>query len=86
MCLAFPARVVEIAPNQRAVVDLEGVRRDISTALLDDVHPGDYVILHVGYALSLLDREEAERTIEELRSFSIAGSSIASNSADETTS
>ena len=67
MCLAFPARVLEISGADRAVVDLEGVRREISTALLEAIVPGDYVILHVGYALERLDREEAERTIAMLR-------------------
>jgi hydrogenase expression/formation protein HypC len=46
-----------------ARVDLDGVRKEISLALLDDVRVGDYVILHVGYALSRLDPEEAEKTL-----------------------
>ena len=66
MCLALPVRVVEIgngADSDRAVVDLGGVRKEISLALLDGVQVGDYVILHVGYALSRLDPEEAEKTL-----------------------
>jgi hydrogenase expression/formation protein HypC len=66
MCLALPVKVVEIgsgAASDRAVVDLGGVRKEISLALLDGVQVGDYVILHVGYALSRLDPEEAERTL-----------------------
>lgn len=66
MCLALPVKVVEIgsgAASDRAVVDLGGVRKEISLALLDGVQVGDYVILHVGYALSKLDPEEAERTL-----------------------
>jgi hydrogenase expression/formation protein HypC len=73
MCLAFPARVLEILPNARAIVDLEGVRREISTELLDAVAPDDYVILHVGYALNRLDRVEAERTIADLAALKEAG-------------
>ncbi|ABD71796.1 hydrogenase assembly chaperone hypC/hupF [Rhodoferax ferrireducens T118] len=46
-----------------AIVDLGGVKKEISLALLDDVQVGDYVILHVGYALSKLDPQEAERTL-----------------------
>jgi hydrogenase expression/formation protein HypC len=64
MCLAIPVRVVEVLPNQQAVIDLSGVRKDISTALLDTVQVGDYVILHVGYAIGKLDTDEALRTLE----------------------
>jgi hydrogenase expression/formation protein HypC len=63
MCLAIPVKVVEIGAGQTALVDLDGVRKEISLALLDDVSVGDYVILHVGYALSRLDPEEAEKTL-----------------------
>lgn len=64
MCLAIPARVVEVRPNQLAVVDLAGVRKEISTALVDEVRVDDYVIVHVGYAIGKLDQEEAQRTLE----------------------
>ncbi len=63
MCLAIPARVVEIKENDQAIVDLGGVRKDISLALVEGVAVGDYVIVHVGYALTLLDPEEAEKTL-----------------------
>ncbi len=69
MCLALPVRVVEVgagddvASGQTAVVDLGGVKKEISLALLDGVEVGDYVILHVGYALTKLDPEEAEKTL-----------------------
>jgi hydrogenase expression/formation protein HypC len=63
MCLAIPARVVEIQENDVAIVDLGGVRKDISLALLEDVAVGDYVIVHVGYALTRLDAEEAAKTL-----------------------
>ncbi len=63
MCLAIPARVVELRDAETAVVDLDGVRRAVSTALVPGVVVGDYVIVHVGYALSRLDPEEAERTL-----------------------
>ncbi|MBI4998384.1 MAG: HypC/HybG/HupF family hydrogenase formation chaperone [Rhodocyclales bacterium] len=63
MCLAIPARVAEILAGDQAVVDLGGVRKDISLALVDGVQVGDYVIVHVGYALNKLDPEEAERTL-----------------------
>lgn len=63
MCLAIPARVVELLPGQQAVVDLSGVRKQVSVALVDDAQLGDYVIVHVGYAIGKIDPEEAERTL-----------------------
>jgi len=63
MCLAIPARVVELQANDTAIVDLGGVRKDVSLALVEDVAVGDYVIVHVGYALTRLDPEEAEKTL-----------------------
>ena len=63
MCLAMPTRVTAIDENGLATVDLGGVQKQISLALLDDVAVGDYVIVHVGFALQKLDPDEAERTI-----------------------
>jgi len=63
MCLAVPVKVVEIGEGDAATVDLGGVRKQISLALVEDVAVGDYVILHVGYALTKLDPAEAERTL-----------------------
>ena len=63
MCLAIPVRVVELRDESTAIVDLDGIRKEISLALVDGVQVGDYVILHVGYALARLDPEEAERTL-----------------------
>ena len=63
MCLAIPARVVELLPAEQCIVDLGGVRKEISLALVSDVAVGDYVIVHVGYALNRLDEDEAEKTL-----------------------
>jgi hydrogenase expression/formation protein HypC len=63
MCLAIPAQVVELREGDGAVVDLAGVRKEISLALVDGVAVGDYVIVHVGYALNKLDPEEAAKTL-----------------------
>jgi hydrogenase expression/formation protein HypC len=63
MCLAIPARIVELLEGEAARVDLGGVRKEISLALVEGAQVGDYVIVHVGYALSLLNVEEAERTL-----------------------
>jgi len=66
MCLALPVKVIEVGcgpAGDMGLIDLGGVQKEISLALLDDVQVGDYVILHAGYALSKLDPEEAERTL-----------------------
>lgn len=63
MCLAIPARVVELRPDDNALIDLGGVRKEISLALVEGVAPGDYVIVHVGYALQKVDAAEAEKTL-----------------------
>ena len=64
MCLAIPARVVALPSPDIARIDLSGVQKEISLALVDDVRIGDYVIVHVGYALTKLDPREAELTLE----------------------
>ncbi len=66
MCLAVPARVVELHEGPSATVDLGGVRQRVSVALVDDVAVGDFVIIHVGHALGKLDADEAHRTLELL--------------------
>lgn len=63
MCLAIPAKVVELLAADQAVIDLDGVRKEISLALVSDVAVGDYVIVHVGYALNKLDQDEAAKTL-----------------------
>ena len=73
MCLAIPARIVEMGFDDRAVVDLGGVRKEISLALVDQVQVGDYVIIHVGYALTRLDPEEAEKTLALMSEMGMAG-------------
>lgn len=63
MCLAIPALIVERREGDIALIDLDGVRKEISLALTPEAQPGDYVIVHVGYALTRLDPEEAQRTL-----------------------
>jgi len=63
MCLALPVKVVKVGADGTAIVDLGGVRKEISLALVDDVKVGDYVILHAGYALARLDPDEAAKTL-----------------------
>lgn len=70
MCLAIPVRVVELLPEDQAIVDVGGVRKEVSLALVDGVGVGDYVILHVGYAIQKLDADEAEKTLALFNEFS----------------
>lgn len=63
MCLALPARVIRLLEHERAVVDVGGVESEVSLALVDGVATGDYVIVHVGFAIGRLDTAEAERTL-----------------------
>ena len=63
MCLAIPARVEQLIAEGSAIVNLGGVRKEVSLALVDDVAVGDYVIVHVGCALQKLDPEEAALTL-----------------------
>ena len=78
MCLALPARVVALLDGDQAVVELGGVRKQISLALVDGVAVGDYVIVHVGFALTRLDPLEAEQT---LKTFAEAGCAATADAA-----
>ena len=64
MCLAIPGQIVEITDevNRLARVEVAGVRRSVNIGLLDDVGPGDWVLIHVGFALSRIDEEDAAAT------------------------
>ena len=72
MCLAIPGRIVEIVDpaNRLAMVDVAGEQRPINVGLLDDdgqgVDPGDWVLIHVGFAMSRVDEEEAIATRRQL--------------------
>lgn len=63
MCLAIPAKVTELLDDSLAVVALEGIKKKISIALVEDLSVGDYVLVHVGYALHKVSPEEASRTL-----------------------
>ncbi|MHC1586378.1 MAG: HypC/HybG/HupF family hydrogenase formation chaperone [Candidatus Hecatellaceae archaeon] len=64
MCLAIPAKVLEIHGRWAKVDFGGGVTRDVNISLLEQVKEGDYVIVHAGFAIQVLDREEAEKTLE----------------------
>ena len=73
MCLGIPGQLVEIVDlaEHRAIVDVDGVRREINLGLVmgepGGIKPGDWVLIHVGFAMSKIDEEEAERTLSFLR-------------------
>lgn len=73
MCLGIPGQVVEVRDRAGglAVVDVGGVRREVSVALVDEpaapVEPGEWVLVHVGFALARVDEEQARETLELLR-------------------
>ena len=64
MCLAVPAKVIEFLDDNFARVEVGGVSKNVSLALVEDVKIGDYVIVHVGFALSRLDEEQARQSLE----------------------
>jgi hydrogenase expression/formation protein HypC len=66
MCLAIPAEIIELLPEQMARVSLDGVSKQVSVALIENPQVGDYVVLHVGFALARIDAEEARRTLKLL--------------------
>ncbi len=72
MCLAIPGRISEVDDTnpQLATVDIDGVGRTINVGLLPDTNlaPGDWVLIHVGFAMSKIDEDEAARALEVLRS------------------
>ncbi|MBT6443796.1 MAG: HypC/HybG/HupF family hydrogenase formation chaperone [Acidimicrobiaceae bacterium] len=71
MCVGIPAQVVEIlaAEKKSAIVDVEGVRREVSIVIVldDGVKVGDWVLLHVGFAMSIIDEEEAASQLDFMR-------------------
>ena len=71
MCVGIPAQVVEILPEERkmAVVEVDGVRREVSIVMVVDegIKVSDWVLLHVGFAMSIIDEEEAESQLEFMR-------------------
>ncbi len=67
MCLAVPAKILAITPDQLATVDFGGVQRVISVQLLPEARVGDYVLIHTGFAIGVIDETEAQETLSLLR-------------------
>ena len=74
MCLGIPGRIVEMHQDEglaMGLVDFGGVRREVCLAYVEDqVQPGDYALVHVGFAIAKVDEDEARRTFEALRQMS----------------
>ncbi len=66
MCLAVPSKIIEINDNV-AKVDVDGVIRETSIMLMDDIKIGDYVIVHAGFAINKIDEQVALQTLEDMR-------------------
>ena len=80
MCLALPAKVLSVDQDRdSAIVALEGVKKEISIALVEHVTPGDYVLVHVGYALNTVSEEEAERTLALMAEADLAATGTGEN-------
>jgi len=71
MCLGIPMQIVAIN-GYRAVAEVTGVRREIGLELVDNPQVGDYAIVHAGYAIEIINEEEAEETIRLLEEYRIA--------------
>ena len=69
MCLAIPARVTELAAGNLATVDILGATREISVDLTPQAAVGDYVLVHAGFAIEVVDEQFAQETIELIREF-----------------
>lgn len=70
MCLAVPAKIIE-KKDALALVELNGVRRNVSTMLLPEAAVGDFVLVHAGFAMQIVEQAEAEQTKEALREMRI---------------
>ena len=74
MCVGLSARVVRINENGTALVDASGAKRQVSAQLLEDLEPGDYVMVHAGAAISKItsdDRTETDELLEELKKYDL---------------
>jgi hydrogenase expression/formation protein HypC len=80
MCLAIPGQIVELFPDQPniAVIDVVGVRRKVDLGLLQDSLPvqGDWVLIHVGFAMSRISEEDALDQMRTLRALGEAGAAL----------
>ncbi len=77
MCLAIPAQIVRLEAGDQALIDVGGIRKQISVALVDGLVPGDFVIVHVGYALARIDPAAAAETLAAMAAAGIDTGALA---------
>ncbi|MCG5031413.1 HypC/HybG/HupF family hydrogenase formation chaperone [Mesosutterella sp. OilRF-GAM-744-9] len=76
MCLAVPGKIVSVSSPEEAVADLGGIRKAVNVSLIDDPKPGDWVIIHVGFALQKIDEEQAQETLRALEAAARSGEAL----------
>ena len=80
MCLALPVEITSVnQEDETAIVSLNGIKKEISIALVDDLQKGDFVLLHVGYALNKISPEEAEKTLAIMAESGLMDQSLQEN-------
>lgn len=77
MCLAIPAKIIEMKDNHLATVDILGVKRDIALDLTPQAELGDFVLVHAGFAIEVVDPDYAQETIDLIMQFpELAGDNV----------
>lgn len=76
MCLAVPGKIVSVSSPEEAVADLGGIRKAVNVSLIDAPKPGDWVIIHVGFALQRIDEEQAQETLRALEAAARSGEAL----------
>ncbi len=82
MCLAVPGKLVSILSNDEATADLGGIQKNVNVSLIADPKPGDWVIIHVGFALQRINEEEARATLALLADAANSGDAAQEPSAE----
>ncbi len=67
MCLAIPGKIIEIRNNDKGIVDLGGITKEVSLAFIPDAQKNDWIIIHTGFGLQIISEKEASETIQLLR-------------------
>ncbi len=82
MCLAVPGKLVSILSSDEATADLGGIQKNVNVSLISDPKPGDWVIIHVGFALQRINEEEARATLALLADAAKTGAAAQDPSAE----
>lgn len=76
MCLGIPAQIVSLGEGSRAEVEIGGIQREVDLTLVPEARVGDYVLVHVGYAIQRIDEDEARETLSLLRQMAEAAGEV----------